>query len=305
MIDEEVVRLVNYLGLSLEEGERYLAMARRSKDSADLARSLLRKKIRQVGGDPDDLAAFPLIHALPTGSIAVGRVINGKSEGPVFAVPAGFPGSLQHMLLASETRYGKSRAAFSIIAQHIQAGGNCWVFDFEHEYHPLVSAIRGKRQPVPMRASDLRINFLQPPHDLIDWRIWWPHLGMVVRGDFFLRDGSMNLLDTGIGVLMRRKNIASGSGNYPSLYELYRYFANLKFSGGSVRGNQWLESVNNRLRMLVTAFPHTAHTTHSDMLPKLAERPVIFRMREIDGVPRQFLVDFLLMWLARYKETIS
>ena len=52
------------------------------------------------------------------------------------------------------------------------------------------------------------------------------------------------------------------------------------------------------------AFQHTAHVTQSDMLQQLAARPVIFRLHGLTGIPLQFLVGYLLLWLSRYREGV-
>jgi hypothetical protein len=38
------------------------------------------------------------------------------------------------------------------------------------------------------------------------------------------------------------------------------------------------------------------------MLRLLAEHSVVFRLQSLVGIPLQFLVSFLLLWLARFKE---
>jgi len=53
---------------------------------------------------------------------------------------------------------------------------------------------------------------------------------------------------------------------------------------------------------LCDEFEQSAHVTSSDMLEQLATRSVIFRLRDVRGLALQFLVDFLITWLVRFKE---
>jgi hypothetical protein len=106
--ETELDRLAKQLGSRREDVRRLLDMAARSADGARIARNLLRARIRQAGMDPDDPSAFPLVDQLPPGSIRIGRVLNGDSEGPVLTLPQGTAADVQHIGVFGPTRWGKT-----------------------------------------------------------------------------------------------------------------------------------------------------------------------------------------------------
>jgi len=300
--DPEIDRLAKLLGSHREDVRRLLDMAARSADGARIARNLLRAKLRQAGMDPDDPSAFPLVDQLPPGSIRIGRVLNGDSEGPVLALPQGTAADVQHIGVFGPTRWGKTFILLHVSRQSMDLGGPCWIFDLEDEYARLAAAVVPERKPLILSLADLRMNLLQSPADTINWRSWLDDVCLLLRQETFLRDGSLNLFNTEMRNLIASKVTQAGAPTYPSLVEVRDRIAGLKFVGGKVRSATWLESIVNRLTMLCNTFEETAHVTRSDMLPRLAERSVIFRLRGLRGIPLQFLADYLLTWLARYRE---
>jgi hypothetical protein len=123
--DPEVDRMAKYLGPNRDEVKRLLAHASRGKIGTDVAKNVLRAMIRRTGANPGDLSLFPLVLDLPPGEMRIGRVINGTTEGPVFALSAGSSADIQHvgvsrLLATSATGFGRlpsfPRNPFSLIA---------------------------------------------------------------------------------------------------------------------------------------------------------------------------------------------
>ena len=305
MAETEIDRLAKQLGPRREDVRRLLDIAARSADGARLAKNLLRARLRRAGMDPDDLSAFPIVTELPPGRFRIGRVINGTAEGPVFALPEGNKANIQHTAVVGETRYGKTYILLHIARQHMNAGGCCWIGDLEDEYGALVNAIAEPFKPLVLAPRHLRINFFQPPADAVPWKVWLEDICLLLRQETFLRDGSLNLFGTEMRHLIESKGLVGGRQQFPSLAEVFEHFANLKFGGGKVRSGAWLESLTNRLGMLSDIFEETAHVKSSDMLPRLASRSVIFHLRGLRGLPLQFLVHYLVTWLARYREVVT
>lgn len=304
MIDDELKRLAQRLGADRPDVRPLLDAAARSADGARLAKNILRAKLRRLGLDPDDPAAFPLVASLPPGPLRVGTVLNGQAIGPVFALPEGSRSNIQHTLVVGETRMGKTWTLLEVARQAIALGAPVWIFDPEGEYHVLTNAVPEPVKPLVLAPRHLRLNFLQPPHDAVPWKTWLLDLGLLFRQDMYLRDGSLNLLDAELRQLIEGKGLVGGRPQFPSLAATVQHFQDLKFGGGKVRSGTWLESLNNRLGMLRNVFEETARVTASDMLPRLAGRSVIFHLRGLRGLPLQFLVNYLLTWLGRYREVM-
>jgi len=268
----------------------------------DTVTVFLRTKVIKEGGDPDDSAALPLVGHLPPGLMRVGPVWNGRREGPIFAIPESTKSNVQHLGLLGATRSGKSYLLVSIVRQYLDAGGTCWLFDVEDEHSVLIPIVADGHKPIALLPRHLRISFFQPPSAAISFKTWLGDICLLLRQQVFLRDGSLNLFSAQMLDLAKRKHDSAGPDQYPSLAETLECFSNLKFGGSKVRSGTWLESLLNRLTMLCDTFEETAHTTGSTMLEQLAERSVIFRLRSVRGISLQFLVDYLMIWLARYQE---
>ena len=299
----ELDRLAYLLNPDRTQVRNLLQAAQLNPDMRGTTTTFLQQMLISEGGDPYDRAALPVVNRLPPGQLRVGRVWNGRADGPALALPEGTRDNLEHIGIFGETRKGKTRLALSLTAQHIQAGGRSWVIDPEDEFPVLAAAVGAPRRPLVLRRSHLRVNFFQPPADSIPLWTWLTDLSLLLRQELFLRDGSINLFGEQWLDLLKQKTAQEGPGQWPSLMEVYDHFANLKLGGSQVRGKTWLESLLNRLGMVRSAFPETAHVTSSNMLSRLAGRSVVFRCRDVRGIPLTFLANFLLTWLARYQET--
>jgi len=298
----DLEHLAYLLGSDRTDVQNLLRNASLDPELRDTATDFLRIKVAKEGGDPDDQAALPLVHRLPSGLMRLGPVWNGRQQGPIFAIAEGTRSNVQHVGVFGVTRSGKSFIISSTARQYMAAGGTCWVFDIEDEYLVLIQAVSGSRQPVAILPHHLRISFFQPPCASIQLKTWLGDICLLLRQEVYLRDGSLNLFSTQMLDLVRRKHESSGPDNYPSLAETLENFSNLKFGGPKVRSGTWLESLLNRFNMLRDAFEETSHVTSSNMLQQLAARSVIFRLRGLRGIPLQFLADYLMTWLSRFKE---
>lgn len=299
---DELDKYSTMLDLDETGYRKLIGPAKRSPKLRDTATRLLRMRLLREGVNPDDPAFFSLVKELPEGLIRIGRVINGRFEGPVFAIPEETHSDLQHIGVLGMTRYGKSFILLYIARQTMNAGGRCWVMDMEDEYSVLVSENSGPDRLVAINPVHLRINLLQPPTDSMSIKTWLENVCLLLRGQTFLRDGSTNLFNEHMLRLMKNKGTLSGSNEFPSLGEVLAYFRNLRLGGSNVRGKTWLESLINQLTMLYNSFEQTANVTSSDMLQLLANRSVIFRLNGLKGIPLHFLTNFLMVWLSCYME---
>ena len=298
----DLEHLAYLLGNDRKDVQNLLRNAALDPELRDTATNFLRTRVAKEGGDPDDPAAYPLVRQLPPGLMRLGTVWNGRQEGPVFAIPEGSRSDAQHVVLFGVTRSGKSFITRHVARQYMGGGGDCWVFDVEDEYSELVSAVAGPHRLIALLPHHLRIGFFQPPCAAVSTKTWLGDICLLLRQETFLRDGSLNLFNAQMLQLVKRKHETCGPDQYPSLAETLQCFANLKLGGARVRTNTWLESLLNRLQMLCDTFDETSHVTASNMLQQLAGRSVIFRLRGVRGIPLQFLADYLMLWLTRYKE---
>ncbi|MHA2314902.1 MAG: hypothetical protein ACXACF_06395 [Candidatus Hermodarchaeia archaeon] len=146
------------------------------------------------------------------------------------------------------------------------------------------------------------MNLFQPPGDWIRLKLWVETIAFLPRGEVYIRDGGQNLFQDSLHRLLKSKGSFSGSNQFPSLAETLCYFQSLKLGGSEVRGKAWLESLINRMKMLCNCYEETAHVTSSNMLESLVNKSVIFRFQNIRGIPLHFQTNFLLTWLAKYRQ---
>jgi hypothetical protein len=280
---------------------RALVYATNNPDMENAAREMLRNLARRKGIDPDNLPVFRPVHQLPPGQLHIGRVIKCDTAGPEFYLSENV--ITQHIGIFGHNGTGKSFLAMSLASQAIKAGCNVWIFDIENEYSRLCSLFPDG-QLVALEPEQLKFNIFQPPGDWITSTSWLDELSLLLRGSVFLRDGSLNIFHTGITRLINRKSVSTGITNWPSLTEAVTFFQGIGY-GPKSRSAGFVESLLNRLVTLAETFRQTAKVTNSNMLPYLSQRSVIFRLGSLTGIPLQFLVSFLLLWLARFKEGSS
>lgn len=298
--DRELDRLLRRLGNQNPVAANVRAAARLDPGVADTAADFLRQMVTTGGGNPDDPAGLPLVSQLPDGPIRVGSVWNGRAPGPPFCLRLGSRDDVQHICVVGRTRSGKSVLLAWIALRHMAAGGRVWIIDVENEYAKLADG-DGPEAPLVLWPRHLRFNILQPPHPEVALATWLSDLVLLLRELLYLRDGSVNLFQTNVQELIDKKHKAAGPDQYPSLAELHRHFTGLRLAGKQ-RAGGWQETLLNRLGALTSTFPHTRHVTGSDMLARLVNRNVVFRLGGLRGLPLQFVVHYLASWLSRYKE---
>ena len=218
--------------------------------------------------------------------------------GPQFALPQNT--ITQHVGVFGHSGTGKTYLAMHLAVQAIRAGLKVWIFDIEDEYCRL-SSILPEQDLVALEPQQLRLNLFQPPGEWVTPASWLDELSLLLRGATFLRDGSLNVFRSGMLKLFERKGITDGGTSWPSLLEIIEYFQGLRF-GPKTRTAGFIESLLNRVVTIADTFDQTSSITSTDMLSILSQRSVIFRFHKLTGIPLQFLVSFLLLWLARFKE---
>ena len=248
---------------------------------------------------------FPIVKTLPPGDAPIGTVINGTRDGPRFDLPEGSFSDLQNVGIFGPPRCGKTYLMKSIALDTMRRGNAAWIFDVEDEFSDLVEAVDEPYKPITITPEHLRINFFQPPGEGITVKRWRENVASILRSEMFIRDGAQNLFNKTLNVLLKKKGIFAGNNQFPSLVEVLCALKVLKLPYSSSRCNSCLESLFNRTERLVDTYEETAHVTNSDMLPLLASKSVIFRFHNIRGITLFFLLNFLLMWLACYRQSVT
>jgi len=300
-LPEDIENMAKYLGREDPAIQRLLKCYIRDPENADAVRTILRRRCIRAGFNPDDLSVFWPVRQLSEGQLHIGRVLQGNIPGPEFSLPIDIIN--QHLATFGHNGTGKSYLTMYIALQAIKAGLTVWIFDIEDEYSRLIPLFPDE-QLIALEPELLRFNFFQPPGNWIKSASWIDELSLLLRGATFLRDGSLNLFRTGLIKMLERKGITKGQTDGPSLVEVINYFQGLKF-GPKMRSAGFLESLLNRIVTMADAFNETAAVSNSNMLENLGQRSTIFRLHSLTGIPLQFLVGFLLLWLSRFREGIA
>ena len=301
ILPEDIEIMANFLGREDPAIRRLLKAYIRDPKMRETVRNLLKRRCVRAGFDPDDPPVFWPVRDLSPGILSVGQVVQGAMPGQQLALPGEI--ITQHLGIFGHNGTGKTYLAMHLAKQAIQKGLKVWIFDLEDEYSRLSPALPAGTL-VGLEPEQLRLNLFQPPGEWISPAKWLDELSLLLRGGTFLRDGSLNIFRMGMAKLLERKGITTGGTDWPSLLEVIEYFQGLSF-GPKSRSAGFIESLLNRLVTLAVIFDQTAQVTNSDMLSSLSQRSVIFRLHGLTGIPLQFLVSFLLLWLARFREGVS
>ena len=301
ILPEDIELMVRFLGPDDPAIRRLVKVYISDTKMRQTVRNLLKRRCVRAGFDPDDPPVFWPVRELPPGQLRMGRVTQGALPGPNFALPAEV--MTQHLGIFGHNGIGKTYLAMHLAKQAIQEGMLLWIFDIEDEYSRLSPALPAGTL-VGLEPEQLRLNLFQPPGEWISPARWLDELSLLLRGGTFLRDGSLNIFRIGMAKLLERKGITTGGTNWPSLLEVIEHFQGMSF-GPKSRSAGFIESLLNRLVTLAVIFDQTVQVTNSDMLSSLYQRSVIFRLHGLTGIPLQFLVSFLLLWLARFREGVS
>ena len=308
MVNPEFQRQLELLGPDAENDPRVrglTAVPGLNPKMTVTAIQLLGGILRQAGIDPDDPRSLPLVRRLPDAGARLGTVINGTREGPVFHIPEGTASDLENVGLFGLPRWGKTFILMAIALYSMLNGNVCWLFDVEDQLPCLVDAVPEPYKPVTLTPEHLRINIFEPPSDRISLKLWLQAIAFLLRGEVYIRNGGQNLFEASLRKLLKQKGAFEGSGRYPSLAETLCYFQSLRLGGSEVRGKAWLESLVNRMTMLVNTYEPTSRVTNSNMLHLLVNKSVIFRFQNMRGVALHFLTTFLLTWLAAYRQSAT
>ena len=284
-----------------EEAERMRRLVALNPTNEAKVIRLLRERIKLQGKDPNNLPAYPMPANLPQGQLQCGHLYDGTQEGKPFSFsPEHFIGNLG---IYGRTGIGKSLLAIMLATEAIALEIPTWVLNFSGEYLPLIRRF-GPGVLLVVEASCAPLfNLLEPPPG-IKPTAWIGHIKVLFRDTCWLRDGSLNLLGEAVLKLYERAGVLGehNSGTYPTIIDLRRYLAELKF-GARTRHAGFLESLLNRLDNLITFLGETLTARHSVNPHVLLNRSIVFQLAGLTETILDFFVNFLLMWVSVARQT--
>ena len=245
-----------------------------------------------------DLPAFGRAPEKQAGDgICPGDVILGEKRAGRLLIP---PGSFnEHALVVGHSGSGKSFLIRFLIPQFEERGIHSWIFDPEREYGVLLRLIDPARFLVLSPETD-RDNFLQPPPGKSPQE-WLARLKNLCREVFFLRDGSINLLDGILRALYGRGNVFDGGRDYPTVHDLVATLDRMEFKPGT-RFSAYHESLTNRFRGLAANLDRTLSCRRGYDLAALAGKTVVFRTSGMSDDIRNFYIYLKLLRLSSFME---
>jgi hypothetical protein len=191
----------------------------------------------------------------------------------------------------------------NLVSDRLRRGKSTWIIDVMAEYSPLLNLPYADRL-LTVSSDDLKVNLIEPSGPWMSEEERVGEACLLMRGTMFLRNGSLNLLRDLLMKMLQERMASAGNAGYPALDEILTRVRGLRF-GPRSRNAGYVESLVNRLTMMNDVFGSTFNVTHSELLPFLAERSVIFRLSNLSGIPLQFLTRFLLLWLVKHRTAFS
>ena len=195
------------------------------------------------------------------------------------------------------TRTGKSALSQMIALQAMQKGYTVWLFDVENEARPLVLHYPELLVIGADRGQD-RDNFLEAPPG-VSQKKWVPIVVEEFAKQLALREASISLLRDAIYEVFAKMD-----GRIPSLIQV-RDHLQKKYDDGkqkrSFREIDWLASVLNRLSTIIAELGETIDCSKGFDFSLLAERSIVFEMRDMSGYTQNLYRVMKVLKLYHYQ----
>ena len=297
---EELKAYAGLLGIDKPEIAKCLENAKRSPETAPAYKKHFMRELRQRGLALHELPAFGVGPANASDDgVSPGDVLLGdKKAKKLVLVPGSFG---EHALVAGHSGSGKSFLIRHLVPQFTAGGIPSWIFDPENEYKVLLRRMDPAHFIVLSPATD-RDNFLQPPKGVAPQE-WLARLKNLCREVFYLRDGSINLLDGILRSLYANRGVFDGGSDYPCIADLVATLDRMEFKPGT-RFSAYHESLVNRFRSLAANLDKTLACRRGYDMAALAGRTVVFRIGGMSDDVRNFYVYLKLLRLSSYMERL-
>ena len=204
----------------------------------------------------------------------------------------------RHVLVTGETGAGKTTFFYNLLTDLTVP---TWVFDRKSDYRHL---LRNNADLIVLPWTQIRINPLRPPPGTRP-RTWAQSFHEVFGDAYDLLGPSQHYLlphlielyeDIGISV---DEHITADENRFPTIMELIQYLDEHGQKGMSQSG--YKDRIHSRLRSLPAATGDLFDCRVGHSLISLLEQDVVFEVGELGSAHQDFLMEFLLTWVYRYR----
>lgn len=172
------------------------------------------------------------------------------------------------------------------------------IFDNENEYKTLLKEIDPENVYIFDPWTD-RDNHLEPPPECQP-KEWLAKLKKPFR-EFYLRDGSINLLDKLHYNLYANNGIFDGGDDYPTILDLISLLDKIQFKPGT-RFSGYHESLSNRFNGLLDNLGDTLTCKKGYNLFKKQGKVIIYRTGSLSDEVRNFYINLKILKESTYRE---
>jgi hypothetical protein len=301
----ELYYLAEILGKERPEVRRMLQNAALNPQNVYIIQKHMMLLLKKRGFDLADLPQFSLNlpEGIDLGGIFAGNVLFGNMIAGKLSVPV--ESFAEHTLVCGHSGSGKSFLIRLIVPQLIKKGISVVIFDSENEYKVLLKLLKPEDVYIIDPQND-RDNFLEPPPGCPPGE-WLAKLKNLFREVFYLRDGSINLLDVLLHNLYTNMGIFSGGRHYPVLADINGLLDRTQFRPGT-RFYGYHESLSNRFKSLQDSLGETLACRKGYALFKEGEervRLVIYRTGSLSDDTKNFYINLKMMKEATYREKLA
>jgi len=259
---------------------------------------LLQAKARRASIELGKKPAFGVQTGLPTdgkkiGDVLVGERVHAECMLNLQALPGNigiFAGSGQ----------GKSSLAYLLGEWWIGIPLCVVILDLFDQYAALIRRF-GPDRLLVIRARHFPLGvFVNPVGSRLTPLAWLSAVVGVLRECMFLRDGSCNLLLKIVGGMYRERGVLDGSGDYPTLVEVFKKLVTNKFSVQS-RHAGYLETLVNRFHGILQSFPGM-NAKQSVIPEQVFSKSLIIRMGDLSPGETDEFTSLFLAWMMACRE---
>lgn len=292
---EELRFLAEKLGLDRPEVMNCLEKAIRNPDTIPIYKKHFLRLLKQQGLCLADLPEFPRLieQDVHRDGIHIGFVGEGNNTQSLFLPLEIFYD--QHTLISGITGAGKSVLVDIISSGLGRKGKKVQILDRADEHLGLIELFP-LGVILAVDPGKLKINPLSPPPG-VDRLTWKGEILNLLRSDFYLRNGSINELNSILSSLYANKI-------HPTIIDLHKAILGRNYRAGS-RQAGYIESLRNRSQMFTDSYLTEAFLCQQGYpLEKIhLEKSSIDRVGKIsDDLMSSFYVDLKLKWIQTYLE---
>jgi len=224
------------------------------------------------------------------GDIEIGTVFQGDIPVGNFKINKHF--MVRHSALYAQTGHAKTTVLYHIQDQLINDGVPFIYFDPKKDGRAL---LRKFKELVVLPWYSFPWNPLRPPPDM-PIKVWWANFSQICGYSFGWFVASSNYLHEHLDILYDRYE---ETGKLPTLHQLYASIAQTIES--TRRKSEYHDSVENRIRTLVSIFGDNFNIPDGLPLEKIFELPCVIELHGLRPAEANWLVEIILSWIYFYR----